>query len=68
MFSLDRNLAGQDFRDASLEVRRETRLYSGWGLQFFDYDNDGDPDLILANGHPDDMIGLFKPWSATSRN
>lgn len=61
MFSLYRNLEGQDFRDASVEVRRETRLYSGWGLKFFDFDNDGDPDLILANGHPDDMIGLFKP-------
>ena len=31
-------------------------MLSGWGLRFFDYDNDGDPDLILANGHPDDMV------------
>ena len=61
MFSLYRNLGGEDFLDASVEVRRETRLYSGWGLKFFDFDNDGDPDLFLANGHPDDMIGLFKP-------
>ena len=61
MFSLYRNLEGADFQDASLEVRRATRLLSGWGLKFFDYDNDGDPDLILSNGHPDDMIDLFKP-------
>ena len=61
MFSLYRNLGGQDFSDASLEVRRATRLSSGWGLRFSDFDNDGDPDLLLANGHPDDMIGLFKP-------
>ena len=61
MFSLYKNLEGGDFVDASLEVRRETRLYSGWGLRFFDFDNDGDPDLVLANGHPDDMIGMFKP-------
>lgn len=61
MFSLYRNLEGQDFRDASVEVRRETRLSSGWGLKFFDFDRDGDPDLMLANGHPDDMIGMFKP-------
>ncbi len=61
MFSLYRNLEGQDFHDASVEVRKETRLFSGWGLKFFDFDSDGDPDLILANGHPDDMIGLFKP-------
>ena len=34
---------------------------SGWGLKFFDYDNDGDMDLILANGHPDDMVELLTP-------
>jgi hypothetical protein len=29
---------------------------SGWGLKFFDYDNDGNVDLFIANGHPDDKI------------
>jgi enediyne biosynthesis protein E4 len=33
-----------------------TRLMSGWGLKFFDYDNDGYLDLFLANGNPDDII------------
>jgi enediyne biosynthesis protein E4 len=33
-----------------------TRAMSGWGLRFFDYDNDGDVDLFIANGHPDDQI------------
>jgi hypothetical protein len=29
---------------------------SGWGVKFFDYDNDGNLDLFIANGHPDDLI------------
>ena len=33
---------------------------SGWGLKFFDYDNDGNLDLFLANGNPDDLIETTK--------
>ena len=29
---------------------------SGWGLRFFDHDNDGNADLFIADGHPDDQI------------
>lgn len=61
MFSLYRNTGAGDFVDEDAEIRLHTRLLSGWGLKFFDYDNDGDPDLLLANGHPDDMIELLKP-------
>jgi hypothetical protein len=58
MFSLYKNLKNETFRDVSHPngVAQSTRLLSGWGLKFFDYDNDGALDLILANGHPDDMI------------
>ena len=38
-----------------------TRLMSGWGLKFFDYDNDGNLDLFLANGNPDDLIEGLHP-------
>jgi hypothetical protein len=57
-FSLYRNDKKGAFRDVARanSVAQSTRLLSGWGLKFFDYDNDGSVDLILANGHPDDMI------------
>lgn len=61
MFSLYRNLKGVEFLDESAEIRRATRLLSGWGLRFADFDNDGDPDLFLVNGHPDDMVSEVKP-------
>jgi hypothetical protein len=56
LFSLYRNRKDGTFTDEAGEIGPATRLLSGWGLKFFDYDNDGDPDLFLANGHPDDMI------------
>jgi enediyne biosynthesis protein E4 len=58
MFSLYRNDGNEFFSDvaAGNGVAQATRLLSGWGLKFFDYDNDGFVDLFLANGHPDDMI------------
>ncbi len=56
LFSLYQNQKDLTFIDKPGEIGQATRLLSGWGLKFFDYDNDGDPDLILANGHPDDMV------------
>ena len=56
LFSLYRNQKDLTFLDEPGEIAPATRLLSGWGLKFFDYDNDGDQDLFLANGHPDDMV------------
>jgi hypothetical protein len=56
LFSLYRNQKDLNFTDEPGEIAPATRLLSGWGLKFFDYDDDGDPDLLLANGHPDDMV------------
>jgi hypothetical protein len=58
LFSLYQNQKDLTFIDRPGEIGTATRLLSGWGLRFFDYDNDGDPDLILANGHPDDMVEI----------
>ena len=58
LFSLYQNQKDLTFIDKPGEIGPATRLLSGWGLKFFDFDNDGDPDLILANGHPDDMVEI----------
>jgi hypothetical protein len=55
-FSLYNNQKDLTFTDEPGEIAPSSQLLSGWGLKFFDYDNDGDPDLLLANGHPDDMV------------
>jgi enediyne biosynthesis protein E4 len=61
MFSVYRNNKNETFTDVAHihGVAQATRLLSGWGVKYFDYDNDGAMDLILANGHPDDMIGRY---------
>ena len=61
MYSVYINNKDESFHDASEKtgVARDTKLMSGWGLKYFDYDNDGIVDLLLANGHPDDMIDNY---------
>ena len=62
-YSLYRNQGKETFDDVALQtgVSQATRLLSGWGLKFFDFDNDGTLDLILANGHPDTMVKVHTP-------
>jgi len=38
-----------------------TLLHSGWGIHFLDYDNDGNKDLLVAQGHDLDTIELNYP-------
>jgi len=61
IFSLYQNNKDLTFDDLSmpLGIGLATRWMSGWGLKFFDYDNDGNLDLILANGFPDDLVEEF---------
>jgi len=58
MYSLYHNNQDGSFDDMAIPngIGKVTRLMSGWGVKFFDYDNDGNVDLFLANGHPDDKI------------
>jgi enediyne biosynthesis protein E4 len=58
MYSIYHNHHDETFDDVAgpTGIGGTTRLMSGWGLKFFDYDNDGNVDLFIANGHPDDKI------------
>jgi hypothetical protein len=38
-----------------------TRLYGGWGMRIFDYDNDGYKDLFFANSHVMDNVQKVQP-------
>jgi enediyne biosynthesis protein E4 len=61
MYSLYRNNHDETFDDRAAQtgIASATRLMSGWGLKFFDYDNDGNLDLFLSNGNPDDLIQVY---------
>jgi hypothetical protein len=58
MYSIYRNNHDLTFQDLAgpTGLGRTTLLMSGWGVKYFDYDNDGNVDLFIANGHPDDKI------------
>lgn len=62
-YSLYRNNKNQTFDDVSVSsgIGSATTLMSGWGLKFFDYNNDGNIDLLLCNGHPDSTIDKHQP-------
>jgi hypothetical protein len=61
METLYRNLGKGEFQDETIEAGfgRNTR-YVGWGCGFFDFDNDGWPDLLLVNGHAFPEIDRLK--------
>src|SRR5205085_11852517 len=51
--NLYHNLGAEGFDDISWKARLAQASYPlvGWGTAFFDMDNDGWPDIFVANGH-----------------
>jgi enediyne biosynthesis protein E4 len=62
-YSLYENTGDGSFNYVSQEtgIGRMTLLHSGWGIRFFDYDNDGWKDFMVAQGHDLDTIELTAP-------
>ncbi|MCP4895737.1 MAG: hypothetical protein GY906_02085 [bacterium] len=60
---LYRNLGDLVFDDVSRTTGLAAASFSevGWGARLADFDNDGDLDLAIANGHVIDNIQLFEP-------
>jgi enediyne biosynthesis protein E4 len=63
LYGLYHNKRDETFEDIATPsgIARATRTMSGWGVKFFDFDNDGNLDLFIANGHPDDLIDKINP-------
>jgi len=62
-YALYQNNGDDSFSYASnaAGIGQMTMAHSGWGVRFFDYDNDGWKDLIIAQGHDLDTIEQSYP-------
>ena len=58
MFSLYHNNHDETFNDESISngIGMTVRFMSGWGVKFLDYDNDGNEDIFISDGHPDNKV------------
>jgi hypothetical protein len=55
LFVASKSLAYDD-RTVASHLAALTKSYVGWGVKFLDYDNDGNLDLVVANGHINEVI------------
>ena len=64
--ALYKNLGNGYFDDWTHRAGLATPSYRqvGWGVQFVDFDNDGDLDVAIANGHVQDGIEHIEPLLA----
>jgi hypothetical protein len=63
MFALYRNEGNEIFTDVApaYGIASLTFLRAGMAVKFFDYDNDGNPDLLFNNGHPELNVARIVP-------
>jgi hypothetical protein len=63
LYALYQNRHDETFDDKGgpSGIANAAQMMSGWGVKFFDFDNDGNLDLMIANGHPDDLIETLRP-------
>jgi hypothetical protein len=64
MFSLYHNNKEGAFDDLAIPsgIAEASIFLSGWGCGFFDYNNDGELDLIVCSGYPDTMVEKRMPF------
>jgi enediyne biosynthesis protein E4 len=64
--SLFRNDGGGTFADTTIDggISSPTLPFVGFGVAFFDADNDADMDLAIVNGHVIDNTAMFRAGSA----
>jgi tetratricopeptide (TPR) repeat protein len=62
-FALFHNNGDGTFNYASVTtgLAEISRSYGGWGIHAFDYDNDGDNEVFVANSHVMDNIEVTQP-------
>jgi hypothetical protein len=61
-YGLFRNSKGLfEYVSAASGLAAATKMHSGWGTRFLDYDNDGWKDIFVAQGHVMDNIELTQP-------
>lgn len=64
--TLYHNDGEENFTDVTLQanIGEMTIPFLGWGTAFFDYDNDGWKDIIIANGHVYPKVDQFQ-WGTS---